>query len=251
MNIKNYQKKYNDLVKQFRENFNNRDISLELFDLLYALQSIEQTKENKALQSNIYAVLEYWKTAYRLLLESVDTENSKIQSKLFVFSEKARTYKDTFGLKDIRQSRQKKDAPIINLDDFVRKGDLSTIYGMDNVNLIVFNKYCPIDKFNIHASSVLSSIDKVELIEHMHWLSDTREQLIEFYNSHSNAYLPFMEERADDDWYDTLDVYSTTIRYRGIGEIETTVSVGDQYIKDHIIDLVFNNKECCEMHFDG
>lgn len=251
MNIKNYQKEYNELVKRFRENYNNRDISLELFDLLYTLQSIEQTQENKALQSNIYAVLEHWQTAYKLLLESVNTMDSKIQSKLFVFSEKAKTYKDTFGLKDIRKNRQKKESPIINLEDFVRKGDLSTIYSMDNISLVIFNKYCPTDKFNIHASSLLSSIDKVELIEHIHWLSDIRELLIEFYNSTSNQYLPFIEGVADDDWYDTLDVYSTTIKYRGIGEIETTVSIGDQFIKDHIIDLVIENKECIEMRFDG
>lgn len=250
MDIAKHKRKYNGLIRRFKEEYSNRDISLELFDLLYMLQAIKQTPENKALQSDIYAVLEYWQTAYKLLLESVEIGDSTMQSKLFFFSEKARTYKDTFGLKDIRRSRLRKEVAIINLDNFVRKGDLSTIYSMDNVNIVVFNKYCPMDKFNIHATSVLSSIDKVELIEHMHWLSDIREQLIEFYNSNINGYLPFIEERANDDWYDTLDVYGTTIRYYGIGEIETTVSVGDQFIRDHVIDLVFNNKECSEMRFD-
>ncbi|KZE78062.1 hypothetical protein SAMN04488018_103183 [Myroides marinus] len=251
MNITHYKKRYNELSKQFREIYNNHDISIDLFDLLYELQAEDQTVENKTLQCHIYALLEYWQTAYKLLLEVSDSNDSKVKSKLFVFSEKAKTYKDTFGLKDVRKTREKKEVPILSLDDFIEQEEGSNQYNLNTKRIVVFNQYCPTDRFKVSTSSDLSDMDKLELIEYLHWLTDLRSPLIEFYNSDKNGYLPFIEGKADDHWYDTLEIYSTNIRYFKSGHIETTISMGDQLITDHIIDLVIDNKVCVEMNFDG
>ncbi|MCC9043783.1 hypothetical protein LNQ81_13975 [Myroides sp. M-43] len=251
MNINSYSVRYNDLSSRFRENYNNNEISTELFDLLYELQELEQTKENKEIQCHIYALLEHWQKAYNLLLEIVDSNDKKATSKLFVFSQKAKTHKDTFGLKDIREARKIKEVVHLSIDDFSLKNDLAHLYYVNCDKVVVFNKYCSGNRFMIKASAILTVDDKQELIKYIYWLADLRTSLINFYNSENNKYLLLLEAKADSDWYDTLEVYSVTIHYSSAREIETTISIGDQVSLDHIVDLELYNKEFVDLNIDG
>lgn len=251
MSIAQYKKRYNVLSKQFREGFNNRDIALDLFDLQYELQSKTQTKENKTLQSHIYAILEYWQSAYELLLEVADPNDKKIKSKLFVFSEKARTHSNTFGVKDIRKYRIKKDLVPLTIENVIPLDMTSYTYMINTTKLIMLNKEFTLDRFTIKASAPLTALDMAELIAYLNWLGDIRKPLIAFYNSECNEFLPFVNIEADDDWYDTLDLFSISIHYYKSGKIKANISMGDQIMLDHIIELILLNKECVEMRIDG
>ncbi|AJH14886.1 hypothetical protein [Myroides profundi] len=251
MSINLYKKRYSELSKKFRESCSIKDLASDLFDLLYALQAEEQTSENILLQSHIYALLEYWETAYRLLLEVESSKTHKIQDKLFVFSEKAKSHKDIFGVKDLRKLRERKTIDLLFPEDITLVGGTNNQYSIKEKRVVIFNKYCPLDRFLIISHIPFDSRAQSKVIDYLYWLTDLREELIGFYNSENNAFLPFLDGKADDDWYDTLDLYSATIYLHNLSDITASITIGDEIIVDHIIDIEISNKECIEMSIDG
>lgn len=248
MSFTTYNKRYNALSKQFREAYNTKEIADDLFDLLYELQELEQTNKNLVMQSHIYALLEWWQSAYDILLE---IDNSTVKSKLFIFSQKAKTHGDTFGLKDIRKLKQIKVLAKLTVDDFILTEGTTYVYSLNAKKVVIFNKYCAGNRYEIKSSIALTDADKLLIREYMNWLASVRKPIIDFYNSEKNQYMPFLRTKVRSDWYDTLDIYSVSIHYHSPEQMEATISMGDQIILDHIIDLVLENKECMEMHLDG
>ena len=251
MSINLYKKKYNELSKMFRESYSVNDLASDLFDLLYALQADEQTSENLLLQSHIYALLEYWESAYKLLLEVGGDKNHKLKNKLFVFSEKAKTHKDIFGVKDLRKLRERKTIDLLFPEDIALVDNYTNHYCIKNKQVVIFNKYCPLDRFVIISSIPFDDRAKTKVIDYIYWLADLRESLISFYNSEKNSFLPFLDGKADDYWYDTLALFSARIYLHNLSDITASIAIGDELIADHIIDIELSNKECIEMSIDG
>lgn len=248
MSFTAYNKRYNALSKQFREEYNTKKIANDLFDLLYELQELEQSNKSILMQSHIYALLEWWQSAYDLLLE---IDNETVKSKLFIFGQKARTHGDTFGLNDIRKIKQIKVLAKLTIDDIVLIEGTSYTYNLNAKKVVIFNKYCPGNRYEIKSSTVLTDAEKVLIRDYMNWLASVRKPIIDFYNSEKNQYMPFLRNNVRVDWYDTLDVYSVSIYYHSPEHMEATISMGDQIILDHVIELMLENKECVGMNLDG
>ena len=82
--------------------------------------------------------------------------------------------------------------------------------------------------------------------KYLEWLSDAKTTLISYYNEHCREYTP----QADDNWYDTLEVYSGHIDIGSTG-VTAHISAGDIFTPDHLLDIDFEGKEITHIGWDG
>ena len=107
-------KRYIDASNAFRKATDYHEGAIALYDLLYDLQAkTERTKEEERILTDTYTLLEYHLSAYETFLRIADTTNYKEKSKLLVLEDKAKTHKNTFCIKDIRQSKVKKSRKLL------------------------------------------------------------------------------------------------------------------------------------------
>ena len=107
-------KRYIDASNVFRKAKEPHQGAVALYDLLYDLQAkTERTKEEERILTDTYTLLEYHLSAYETFLRIADTTNYKEKSKLLVLEDKAKTHKNTFCIKDIRQSKVKKSRKLL------------------------------------------------------------------------------------------------------------------------------------------
>ena len=82
--------------------------------------------------------------------------------------------------------------------------------------------------------------------KYLEWLSDAKATLINYYNEHCREYTP----EADDNWYDTLEVYSGYLDVGNIG-ISAHISAGDIFTPDHLLEIDLEGKEITHIGWDG
>lgn len=80
---------------------------------------------------------------------------------------------------------------------------------------------------NINLSDILPILS-----EYLEWLSSCKNEIIEYFSSK-------VEESLPDDWFETIEIYNTTITFISSDDFGATVSFGESIFPDHIIE--FNN----------
>ena len=243
-------KRYIDASNAFRKAADCHEGAIALYDLLYDLQAkTERTKEEERILTDTYTLLEYHLSAYETFLRIADTTNYKEKSKLLVLEDKARTHKNTFCIKDIRQSKVKKKQKTLKVADFEKVEDFESEceYVLSTKKVVILGKEVEGEDFSffINKGTPLEScLDHIK--EYLAWLSEAKETLISYYNEHCRKYIP----QADDNWYDTLEVYSGHIDIGSTG-VTAHISAGDIFTPDHLLDIDFEGKEITHIGWDG
>ena len=234
-------KRYIDASNAFCKAGGSHEGAIALYDLLYDLQAkTQRTKEEERILADTYTLLEYHLSAYETFLRIADTTNYKEKSRLLVLEDKAKTHKNTFCIKDVRKLKAKKKQTAFKIESECE-------YILSTKKVVIFNKEVEEEDFSffinkdIPLESCLHSINK-----YLEWLSDAKATLINYYNEHCGAYTP----EADDNWYNTLEVYSGHLDIGSIG-ISAHISAGDIFSPDHLLEIDFEGKEITHIGWDG
>lgn len=240
-------KKYIAFSNDFRKSNASKQSIENLYDLLYELAQKERNKEENFILCNVYFLLEYYQSAYEIFEKIADKSNPKEMSKLYVWQEKALSHKNNFIIKDVRKLKIKNEQPKFELADFQKneKG----FYQLKSKKVVVFNQFVDSEDFHIQMSEKLKLADFFdEILEVLQWLCDAKTDLVKFYNKTLSS---FSQEKANDHWYSTLEVYSVGLLVGENGKIYSEISVGDEFSPDHIIDIETENQQIINMSIDG
>ena len=243
-------KRYIDASNVFRKAKEPHQGAVALYDLLYDLQAkTERTKEEERILTDTYSLLEYHLSAYETFLRIADPTNYKEKSKLVVLADKAQTHKDTFCIKDIRKSKAKKKQKALNVEDFEKVEDFESAceYVLSTRKVVIFGREVEGENFSFFINKdtpIENCFNKIK--EYLEWLSDAKATLISYYNEHCAEYTP----QADDNWYNTLEVYSGSI-WVGGKEISAHISTGDIFTSDHLLEIDFDDKEITDIGWEG
>ncbi|GAA3772269.1 hypothetical protein [Flavobacterium ginsengiterrae] len=243
---RNYLKEYIEFSNEFRKSGGSKESVGKLYDLLNELESLNRTKENNQVLSNVYILLGFHESAYDIFKETADVNNQKDVSKLYVMEQKAKTHGNNFIIKDIRKLQEKKKQAKLIVSDFVVSENDLYKFGIPQKEIVIFNKAVK-DKIEVYFpdSETEKYIDIIS--EYLSWLADCKNDLIEFYNQNNE----FTDEKADNDWYDTLDIYRVVITITTLEDIEAFIAAGDSFSQDHILDFEITNKTIISMNYDG
>nr|WP_294787011.1 hypothetical protein [uncultured Flavobacterium sp.] len=244
---KNYMKEYIEFSNEFRKSNGSKESLEKMYDLLYELESLERTKDDNLVLSNVYILLGFHKSAYEVFKEVADEKNSKDASKLYVLEQKAKSHANNFIIKDLRKYREKQHLSKLTLNDFLVIKEENRIQLKVEANkAVIFNKI-KIGEISIYIPDNDFTSYSEKIIDHIYWLGDCKEELIQFYNANND----FTNQIADDDWYDDLEIYKMQLTINSSGNMETLISVGDHFSQDHILDIELKNKTIVSMNYDG
>jgi hypothetical protein len=240
-----YTKDYIELSKEFRKSNASTKSVEKLYDLLYKLENTNRTKEEDLILSNIYSLLGFHKSAYEVFKTIADLTNRKEATKMYVMEEKSKSHKDNFIIKDIRKYREKKEQPKLEISDFVASKNHKNQFKIDNKEIIIFNKTIKEDTISIQLPNEHIENYSDKIINYMNWLSDCKTDLIDFYNRE------YKEDIANKDWYDTLVIYNTRIIIEDSGVVFCSISGGDDFYQDHLLDIEITNDVITSMNYNG
>ncbi|MET3021154.1 hypothetical protein [Flavobacterium hydatis] len=240
-----YTKDYIELSKEFRKSNASIQSVEKLYDLLYELENTNRTKEEDLVLSNIYSLLGFHKSAYEVFKTIADLTNRKEATKMYVLEEKSKSHKNNFIIKDIRKYREKKEQPKLEISDFVVSKNYKNQFKIVNKEIIIFNKTIKEDTISIQLPSEHIENYSNKIIKCMNWLSDCKTDLIDFYNRE------YKEDIANKDWYDTLVIYNTRIIIEDSGVVFCSISGGDDFYQDHLLDIEITNDIVISMNYNG
>ncbi|GAL80481.1 hypothetical protein JCM19274_771 [Algibacter lectus] len=60
-----------------------------------------------------------------------------------------------------------------------------------------------------------------------------------------------IDETANKDWYDTLDIFRTRVIVGQNGKLFSEISGGDEFMSDHILDIETEERKIKGMSYDG
>lgn len=244
-------KRYIDASNAFRKATDYHEGAIALYDLLYDLQAKEErTKEEECILTDTYSLLGYHLSAYETFLRIADPINYKEKSKLVVLEDKAKSHKDTFCIKDIRKLRVKRAQKTFEKEDFYLKEETSFgyQYKIQREKILIFNKELEGNRFELFIHSKITFEECFSKIkEYLEWFATAKEVIINSFNNEFKDYDVF--PKADDNWYDTLEVYRMRVE---VGEkgIFANVETADIYT-DHLLIIEFEEKEITHMWLDG
>ncbi len=242
---RDYTKDYIELSTAFRKSEASTKSIEKLYDLLYELENTNRTNQDDIVFSNIYTLLGFHESAYEVFKTVADLTNRKEATKLYVMEGKAKSHKNNFIIKDIRKYREKREQPKLELSDFVKSKNNKNKFKIANKSIVVFNKLTEKGKVSVYLPSehIENYLDKIS--DYINWLSNCQIELIDFYNNECN------EDRANKDWYDTLEVYRTQIIVEDSGCIFCSISGGDDFYRDHLLDIEIINSTVTSMSYNG
>ena len=244
-------KRYIDASNAFRKAADYHEGAIALYDLLYDLQAKEErTLEEERILTDSYSLLGYHLSAYETFLRIADPTNYKEKSKLLVLEDKAKTHKNTFCIKDIRKLRVKRAQKPFDKEDFYLKEETSFghQYKIQREKILIFNKELEGNRFELFIHSKITFEECFSKIkEYLEWFATAKEVIINSFNNEFKDYDVF--PKADDNWYDTLEVYRMRIE---VGEkgLSANVEAADIYT-DHLLIIEFEEKEITHMWLDG
>lgn len=243
--VRDYIKEYIELSNEFRKSSASKESVAKLYDLLYDLEKTSRTKQYDLVLSNVYSLLGFHESAFEVFKTIADLTNRKDLTKMYVMEGKAKSHKDNFIIKDIRKYREKKEQPTLDISDFIALKNDKKQFEIANKSIVVFNKIIKNDALSIHLPSenIAEYLDRIA--NHIIWLANCKTELIGFYNKEDN------EEKANEDWYDTLAIYSTQITIEESGAVFTAISAGDDFYQDHLLDIEIVNDEIISMYYNG
>lgn len=242
---KDYQKEYITLSNEFRKSNQSEESTSKLYDLLY---EIEKTTDNDRILSDIYSLLGYHQSAYDTYKPIADLSDRKSLKKHHTLEQKAKSHENNFIVKDIRKLRKKNKQPQLLPEDFSPDPKEENTY-ITQKDIVVFNKIVKHNKFKITLYKDHKFEDYItQIIEYINWLGTCNQELIDFYNSklaeHTN-------DTADKDWFDTLDIYTTSITLGKNEKLFADITGGDQFMSDHLLDIETDEHNISDMWYDG
>lgn len=242
---RDYTKDYIELSNEFRKSNASKESVEKLYDLLYELEKTGRTKQDDLVFANIYSLLGFHKSAYEVFKTVADLTNRKDATKMYVMEEKAKSHKNNFIIKDIRKYRGKKEQPKLELSDFVELKDGERQFEIVNKDIVVFNKIIKNDTLSIYLPDENIEIYLNKIYNHIIWLANCKTELIDFYNKEDN------EEKANEDWFDTLEVYSAQIIVEESGAVFCSISGGDDLYRDHLLEIEITENTITAMYYNG
>lgn len=245
--IKNYMKEYIEFSNEFRKSNGSKESVEKMYDFLYELESIEKSKQENLVLSNVYILLGFHRSAFETFKEVADLKNTKDVSKLYVLEQKAKSHENNFIIKDLRKLRGKKEKVKLLLSDFSQSKKDEKKFKIKNKNIVVFNKILEKGKFSIYLpnNNIEEYFDKI--VEQINWLANCKNALVDFYNKEQYD----SQIRADLDWYDTLELYRVLIIINDEGNIFTSVTAGDDFYRDHLLEIELSNNQITAMYYNG
>lgn len=245
---RDYIKEYVELSNEFRKSSASEESVGKVYDLLYDLEKENRTKQNDLVLSNVYSLLGFHESAFEIFKIVADLTSRKDLTKMYVMEGKAKSHKDNFIIKDIRKYREKKEQPKLDLSDFVQSKNNKKQFGIINKNIVVFNTITKNDTLSIQLPSDNIEEYLKQITDHIIWLGNCKTELIDFYNKENKEN---NEDKANEDWYDTLEIYSAQIIIEETGTIFTAISGGDDFYQDHLLDIEIANNTIISMYYNG
>jgi hypothetical protein len=123
------------------------------------------------------------------------------------------------------------------------------LFNIAGKDIVIFNKIVKGERIQIYLPDHSIELYIEHIQEYITWLNSCKNKLIQFYNNWVEDY-DYIEEVADEDWYDTLEVYSLQITVETNGLIHTYISGGDEFNEDHILDIETYEKDIVNMNYD-
>ena len=245
----NYSKDYVEISVEFRKSNSSKESVEKLYDLLYKMEKSERNKNDDLILSNIYTLLGFHQSAYEVFKSTADLTDRKNTSKLYVLEEKAKSHKNDFIIKDIRKFRGKNKQTKLSPTNFVKSKSDGNEYNIIDKDVVIFNKIIENEKVKVCLYGVHKFEDYADkIIDYIYWLGDCRNRLIEFYNSEVSEW---SDETANDDWYDTLEIFGVNIIVGVNGNLYSEISCGDDNAQDHILDIETESETITSMNYDG
>ncbi|MGM1049741.1 MAG: hypothetical protein ACQEXX_26900 [Bacillota bacterium] len=241
-----YLNKYIELSKEFKSNNKSPQSIERLYEFSNTLKTAEEDSQARLILSYVYSLLGYHKSAYDIFLTVADSNNRKDQSKLFEMKKLADSHGDRFVIKRVENKAVQKMEKLTMAD--IKKKDEQ---GSDWKNYEI-DKSIMIFGYLFDGKSLKITVHKdVELInntntltEYIDWLGHCRDVLQKFYNEK-------FEDEADDEWYESLEVYRVKVTVIKTGDTFAEITCGDNIWSDHLLDIEFNGKEVETMGYDG
>ncbi len=221
-----------------------------LFDIIYELKKKERSDEENFVLADIYNLLDRDIDASRVL-ESFSPSSRKKQEKHAkkIIELKRKKKNNNFCYRDLREARIIKEPTKLSIGDFIleRYDDYTQVKIKDDIKRVVmFNKYIKNKEIPIFAIDNLQKLDTI--IDYITWLGACKEELITFYNQ---TKIEGKVDRADDDWFDGLDVWVTDIVMKKNGMIEGAFAISDYLNYNYGFHLFIENKTITYIEYDG
>ena len=121
-------------------------------------------------------------------------------------------------------------------------------YALSSEECVIFGKPFNEDpiEISIHEKQSLEKLIS-GINEYLNWLGgECKDELISYYNENMDA-----EEKANDDWYNKLEIYRVLLTITENGKFFAEISCGDNYWEDHILDIEIEYKKVTSMDYDG
>ena len=213
------------------------------------MESADRTKSEDLILSNVYSLLGFHQSAYEIFKSVADLTDRKNASKLYVLEDKAKSHKNDFIIKDIRKLRSEIKRAKLLPTDFVKSESSEHKFKVIDKDIVIFKKVIKNDNFEIYVSGDHKFEDFTDkIIDYIYWLGNCKKELVTFYNTELSEYT---DEVADDDWFDTLELYGVRIIIGQNGNLYSEISGGDDFWQDHILDIETSGKTISSMSYDG
>jgi hypothetical protein len=260
--------RYNSAMEMFEKHKKERlDIATKnsepLFDVMYELEKTNKSENENYLLAQIYYQLG-WKWKCKRFIESylstMEINNLKEWQNLLIKVEKLFELSrfELVEYRDLRVAKKRNTSLELLKNDFIVSEDeyylrISITPNFDN--LILLNKNVPNKEVEFSAeknSNINHFIIKTN--KHFSWTNNIRKELITYYNDNyidiKNSIGRLDYGKADDEWYDGLEVEGVGFHFNSNGKLEATYTVYDycnmnsgfhiETLDNTIIELYYN-----------
>jgi len=245
---KDYQSSYIECADECRNTGNSKEGIAKMYDLLYRLQQADRTKDQDLILVNVYTFLGYHQSAYDLAKLCMELADRKNIAKLYTLESKAKSHQNNFIIKDLRKLKQRNTPIALQPADFVVSAIDENLICIKK-DIVIFNKIVKAEKVKVFIYAICKPEDYIDRInDYLFWMADCQKELILFYNQEFAGGMP---QKADTDWYDTLEVFGLKIIIGDNGRLYAEVASGDEYMPDHILDVEMQEREILAIQYDG
>lgn len=237
--------------KSLNQKASNESVE-KLFDIIYELKKKERSDEENFVLADIYSLLDRYIDAFRILDSASPLSRKKQEKyakKIVELERKRRKKNNNFCYRDLREARIIKKPTKLSVDDFILEShdDCIQIKIKDDIKRVVmFNKYIKSKEVSIFAIGDIKKLDIV--IDCIHWLGACKEELITFYNQ---TKIEGKVDKADNEWFDGLDVSMVHIIMKKNGMIEGDFAVSDYINYNYGFHLFIENKTITHIEYDA
>jgi hypothetical protein len=244
----NYMNQYIELSKAYRENNKSQETIRKIYDLMNSLEK-DGNNDNKMVLVYVYTLLAYHKKAYDLFFKIYNKDNRKQKSKLFDMERMSKSHGDNFAIK-LRKKPEINKMTNYSVSDFVKKDTVGEYKNyVLNKTCIIFNQLFDKKPLEIELYKDFSLSEyTTQISNYIHWLGgECKAEIIDYFNKN----MTFVKEKADDEWYESLEIYSVSITLTKNEKSCATITCGDNIFVDHILDIETEEYKIWSMNIDG